>query len=203
MEIVTPVVQAVGPISIAVTLGLTVGSAILISASFFGSIFIGYVIVWALAAWGEIDGQIVKDYEDVLFAWTYENPLFQPIYTVLLYPVNQIRYIFWRASEDANYNVEEEPYLVGFFFTSFPVIYLAGAQLSVFNLALTPILIGLYLADTSLFIDKVETLANGDYYPRPAQGPPTWWSEYYAVLSLQWGDYAIFSPKWMPEIELL
>merc|ERR1711907_840956 len=87
--------------------------------------------------------------------------------------------------------------------TSFPVIYLAGSQLSVFNLALTPILMILYLADTSLFIDKVETLANGNYYPVPAQGPPTWWAEYYAILSLQWGDYAIFSPKWMPEIELL
>ena len=68
---------------------------------------------------------------------------------------------------------------------------------------MTPILGGLYLGDTSLFIDPVRTVEDGNYVPRPAEGLPTWWAEYYSIISIQWGDYAIFSPAFKPEIEFL
>lgn len=52
-----------------------------------------------------------------------------------------------------------------------------------------PVLGFFYLIMPEIFSDKVAQLEGGKMYLVPSEGIPTWFSAFYAVNSLLWGDY--------------
>ena len=85
---------------------------------------------------------------------------------------------------------------------TYPELFLASTNFVLANMIFIPTIGFLYIVDESMFVSEIDEV-DGKYVFRPKEGVPTWWTYYYAALSVLWGNYAIFEGTWEPEIDLI
>ena len=155
-----------------------------------------YALFWGLAELGNTD--VIEYRDDALSELEYfmYDEYSQYIIMTMRAPLAVVRLIIGHQVEE---DKVPEHFLQFFHAIGYPLLYLYLSFFDLANMFLAPLLAFFFFQDHNMFIDLEATHSEGEAL-RPKAGLPSWWSEYYALSAMQWGDYSYLNKDYVYEI---